>query len=258
MEAAINKETKNCLVCKKAKVHGGKQDYGLLPPRTLKTVNPFDTVHVDLIGTYQDGYYGITIVDHATRWMEVGIQPDKSYLTTAESFYREWLCRYPRPVKVINYQGTEFTGEEFQEMLRGYGIQSKPITNKNPQANAICERVHLEILNVIRCYDGIDWKKTIHYAAFAVRASYHSIINASPGQLLFGQDMITRQLYNAYWSYLSKRRFDAILADNDRENSKRLENFYNAGDHVMLRNIQAISCDASRRGTRTVYNTCSS
>ena len=47
--------------------------------------------------------------------------------------------------------------------------------------------------------------------------------------------MITRQLYNANWSYLSKRRFDAILADNDRENSKRLEHFYNTGDHVMLR-----------------------
>ena len=95
--------------------------------------------------------------------------------------------------------------------------------------------MHLEILNVIRCYDGIDWKKTIQYAAFAVRASYHIIFNASPGQLLFGQDMITRQLYNANWSYLSNRRFDAILADNDRENSKRLQRFYNAGDHVMLR-----------------------
>uniref|UniRef100_A0AAV1T408 Integrase zinc-binding domain-containing protein n=3 Tax=Peronospora matthiolae TaxID=2874970 RepID=A0AAV1T408_9STRA len=77
MEADINKETKNCLVCKKARVHGGKQDYGLLPPRTLKTVNPFDSVHADLIGSYEDGYYGITMVDHATRWLEVGIQPDK-------------------------------------------------------------------------------------------------------------------------------------------------------------------------------------
>uniref|UniRef100_A0AAV1U4K5 RNA-directed DNA polymerase n=1 Tax=Peronospora matthiolae TaxID=2874970 RepID=A0AAV1U4K5_9STRA len=235
MEAAIIKNAKDCLICKKAKVHGGKQDYGLLPPRTLKTVNPFDTVHVDLIGPYEDGHYGITMIDHATRWLEVGIQHDKTSLTTAESFDREWLCRYPRPVTVIHDLGTEFTGDEFQELLRSYGIQAKPITSKNPQANAICERVHLEILNVIRCHDGTDWKKTIHYAAFAVRASYHSILNASPGQLLFGQDMITRQLYNANWSYLSKRRFDAILADNDRENSKRLEHFYNTGDHVMLR-----------------------
>ena len=46
-----------------AKVHGGKQDYGLLPPRTLKTVKPFDVAHVDLIGSYNDGSYGITMID---------------------------------------------------------------------------------------------------------------------------------------------------------------------------------------------------
>ena len=117
-------------------------------------------------------------------------------------------------------------------MLRSYEIQDKPSTSKNPQANATCERVHLAILNVIRCHDGADWNKTIHYAVFAVRASYHSILNDSPGQLLFSQDMVTRQLFDANWSYLSKRRFDAILADNDLENSTH---FYNTGDNVMLR-----------------------
>ena len=95
--------------------------------------------------------------------------------------------------------------------------------------------MHLELLNVIRCHTGADWKKVIHYAAFAVRASYHSILNASPGQLIFGQDMISRQLHEANWSYLSKRRFQAILADNTRENTKRLVHFYHPGDHIMIR-----------------------
>ncbi|POM79703.1 Pol protein [Phytophthora palmivora] len=235
MEGFINAQIKKCLVCKRSKVHGGKQDYGLLPPRSLKTVNPWDIVHVDLIGPYEGSGYGITMIDQATRWLEVGIQSDKESLTTAESFDREWLCRYPRPRKVVYDQGPEFTGNEFQELLRSYGIKSKPITSKNPQANAICERIHSEILNVIRCYEGVYWTKAIHYAAFAVRASYHSILNASPGQLIFGQDMISRQLHDANWSYMSKRRFEAILADNDRENGKRIEHFYNPGDHVMLR-----------------------
>ena len=52
---------------------------------------------------------------------------------------------------------------------------------------------------------------------------------------MYGQDMITRQLYDANWSYMSKRRFEAILADNDRENDKRINHFYKPGDHVMLR-----------------------
>lgn len=68
-----------------------------------------------------------------------------------------------------------------------------------------------------------------------MRASYHSVLNAYPAQVLFGQDMISRQLYKANWSYMSKRRFEAILSDNNRENEKRLEHFYNAGDRVMIR-----------------------
>lgn len=80
-------------------------------------------------------------------------------------------------------------------------------------------------LNIIRCYEDVDWKKAIEYTAFAVRASYHNILNASPGQLLFEQDMISRQLHAANWSYLSKRRFEAILTYDARENSTRLEHF---------------------------------
>ncbi|OWY95652.1 Pol Polyprotein [Phytophthora megakarya] len=201
---------------KRAKVHG----YGKPPPRTLKTVDPFDIVHIDLIGPYDDGGYGVTMIDQATRWLEIGIQADRQALTTAETFDREWLCRYPRPREVVYDNGKEFIGVEFEELLRSYGIKKKPITRKNPHANAICERVHLVLLNII---------------PFAVHTSYHTILNASPGQVLFGQDMITRRLDNANWSYLSKQRFDAILADNDRENDKRLEHFYQLGDQVMVR-----------------------
>ncbi|KAE8895361.1 hypothetical protein PF003_g20769 [Phytophthora fragariae] len=51
-------------------------------------------------------------------------------------------------MQVVHDLGPEFTGEELQELLRSYGIKAKPITAKNPQANAICERMHFEIINV--------------------------------------------------------------------------------------------------------------
>lgn len=47
--------------------------------------------------------------------------------------------------------------------------------------------------------------------------------------------MITRKLYEANWSYMSKRRFDAILADNDRDNDKCISHFYSVGDNDMVR-----------------------
>lgn len=46
--------------------------------------------------------------------------------------------------------------------------------------------------------------------------------------------MILRQLHKANWSYLTRRRFDATLADNNRESEKRLAHFYQPGDHIMI------------------------
>ncbi|EGZ16114.1 hypothetical protein PHYSODRAFT_334305 [Phytophthora sojae] len=116
-------------------------------------------------------------------------------------------------------------------------IKGKPITSKNPQVNAICERVHLEIVNILRVrpdlHDQLD--VALDYAAYAIRVSYHSVLRASPAQLLFGEDMITRELHFVNWGFLSNQRFMAILRINERENMKRIQHFYKVGDQVMLR-----------------------
>ena len=140
MSTTIERFIRTCVTCKRAKLHGGKQKHGLLPPRTLQSANPFDVVHVDLIGSYERGKYSITIIDHATRWLKTGIHDNKEDVTTAESFDLEWLCRYPRPLPVVHDLGTEFTGDEFQELLRSYGINPsrlpRRILRQTPFANA--------------------------------------------------------------------------------------------------------------------------
>ena len=83
MSSAIERFIRTCVTCKREKLHGGKQQHGLLPPRMLQSAKPFDVVHVDLIGPHKHGKYGITIIDHATRWLEVGVQGNKEAVTTA-------------------------------------------------------------------------------------------------------------------------------------------------------------------------------
>ncbi|EEY63049.1 uncharacterized protein PITG_14690 [Phytophthora infestans T30-4] len=64
---------------------------------------------------------------------------------------------------------------------------------------------------------------------------YHSVLRGSQAQLLFGEEMITRQLHFASWNFLFNQRFMAIMQENDRENMKRLQHFYRVGVLVMLR-----------------------
>ncbi|GMF29528.1 unnamed protein product [Phytophthora lilii] len=238
MEAAVAKYVKSCMACKRAKLHAGQQQHGHLPPTPMSnTDRPFDVVHMDLVGPFPRNNYCLTAIEQQFRWLEAILQKGKTSAVTALSFERVWLCRYPRPKLVVHDQGSEFTGDEFQLLLSLIVIKDKPITAKNPQANAICERVHLEIMNIIRVRPDLNnqLEVALDYAAYAIRASYHSVLRASPAQLLFREDMITRQLHFANWNFLSKQRFMAIMQDNERENMARLQHFYRVGDHVMLR-----------------------
>ena len=88
---------------------------------------------------------------------------------------------------------------EFAKMVKNdYGIKTKPITSRNPQANAIIERVHQTLGNIIRTFEthssDIDeddpWSGILSAASFAIRATYHTTLRATPTQLVFGRDAI--------------------------------------------------------------------
>ncbi len=103
---------------------------------------------------------------------------------------QEWFSRYPWPTQVSFDRGKEFIGHDFQDMLKNdYGVTRKPITTRNPQANAIIERVHQVIANIIRTYELQDnyldeanpWKGILSATAFAVRSTFHTTLKNTPG-----------------------------------------------------------------------------
>ena len=87
--------------------------------------------------------------DEATTFPEIAVLQDKSMLTVAQIFDKQWLSRYPRPMQVIFDNGGEFK-QEFTDMLESYGINKKPTTVKNPQSNSRHERMHQTIVEMIR------------------------------------------------------------------------------------------------------------
>ncbi|GMF34866.1 unnamed protein product [Phytophthora fragariaefolia] len=84
--------------------------------------------------------------------------------------------------------GIRFTGDEFQALLLSTPIKDKPITAKNTPVNVIYERVHMEIMNLLRARPDLNdqLEVVVDYAAYAIRASYHTVLRASPAQLLYG------------------------------------------------------------------------
>jgi hypothetical protein len=207
---------------------------------------------IDLIGPYQIRKKGkktlickcVTMFDPATGWFEMHQYDDKQSITIANIAEQEWFSRYPWPTQITFDRGGEFIGHEFQNMIKNdYGIKKKPITVRNPQANAIVERIHQVIGNIIRTFELQEnyldeddpWKGILSATAFAVRATYHTTLKKSPGQLVFGRDMIFKIQHIPNWEFIRENKQRIIAKNNKNENAKCIPHTYEVGHKVLLR-----------------------
>jgi hypothetical protein len=83
--------------------------------------------------------------------------------------------------------------------------------------------------------DGNDpWASFLASAAFAIRSTYHTTLGASPGQLVFGRDMLLPIKFKAKWAEIKARCQDEIRHNNERENKGRKDHNYKVGDQILL------------------------
>jgi len=250
MRRRIKEYIEGCNHCAMYKYSG--QGYGHVPPRN-DTATPWEDVAVDTIGPWTVPIQGgprlqikaLTIVDVATTLSECTRVENMTADHTALTFSTTWLARYPKPVRVIHDQGSEFVGFGFQQLLQNEDITPVPTTVKNPQANAICERLHKTVENSLNTYlrhqvpanvasatELID--ALIAAAQRAIRSAVHSTMKISPGSLVFHRDMLLPIPIMADYNLLRERRQALIDHNNARENRKRLFKDYQVGDQVLL------------------------
>jgi transposase InsO family protein len=128
-----------------------------------------------------------------------------------DAFHNNWLCRYPRPIQVTFDNGSEFKSV-FKEMCDNLGITCRPTTSYNPQGNSIIERIYQVMGNMLRAFEleerELDpddtWNEFLQACDFGIRSTFHTPLQASPGQLLFGRDMIHDIRFQANWDMAVK------------------------------------------------------
>jgi hypothetical protein len=146
---AVCKKCKQCQLSKPKLCKLGK-----LPPKEPEVI-PWETVCIDLIGPYTIGkgkkethLHCLTMIDPATGWFEISEVEDKTSAEIANLFEILWINRYPWPQQVVMDRGREFMGDVISLLKNEYGINRRPITTRNPQANAMIERAHQTIHNI--------------------------------------------------------------------------------------------------------------
>ena len=79
------------------------------------------------------------------------------------------------------------------------------------------------------------WKGVLSAVIFALRAIYHTTLQATPMQLVFGTDEMLNIQFQADWKYIKNRKQKIIHKNSQRESSKQIKHKYELGDKVLYR-----------------------
>ena len=118
---------------------------------------------------------------------------------------------------------------------------SRPVS-KNPQANAILERVH-QVIMVMLCTAEVDMADSVDTSdidsfltnvAWAIHSTYHTVLKASPGAAIFGQDMLFDIPFLADWNTIGDYRQRQTDLNTECENRTCKDWDYKVGDKVLL------------------------
>jgi hypothetical protein len=227
----IQEYVKNCLKCQVNKRHKhkyGKVPTKLVMQNPWEAlcvdlIGPYTLKGQD--GTEID-FMCLTMIDPATSWLEIIELPvvetsaiptgtrehkgmsthttpkvpyfDKSSAMISTLVNMTWFSQYPRCQHVIYDNGSEFK-LHFEVLCDTYGIKRKLTSVKNPQANAILEQVHQVIMAMLRTseldmaasVDASDVDTFLTNVTWAIRSIYHTVLKASPGEAIFGRDMLS-------------------------------------------------------------------
>jgi hypothetical protein len=144
---------------------------------------------------------------------------------------------------MIHVNGSEFK-LHFLALCKTYGIKRKPTSIKNPTANAILERIHAVFINM-RHTAKLDMAKVINAsdigifladATWAICSTHHTVLKASPGAAIFGQDMLFDIPFITDWKKNGEHRQKLTDLNTVRENEGRIDYDYKVGQKILVRN----------------------
>ena len=136
-------------------------------------------------------------------------------------------------------------------------IKDVPTTSRNPQANAICKRMHQTVGNILCTLLHVNPPNTVgaskeliaealSTAMHAMRSSVHTTFGSSPGSLVFNQDMFLNIPLIADWHTITNKR-EHLVNKNLRRANKKRRRFDYASNQQVLKKLH----DPTKLGDRT-------
>jgi hypothetical protein len=168
---------------------------------------------------------------------------DKTSAQISNLVYKCWFSRYPHCQYLI-YNNRSEIKLHFRALCATYGIKRKLTSIKNPTANAILEHIHAVFTIRLRTAE-LDMAKSVSTSdidiflsdtAWAIRSTHHTVLKASPGAAIFGQDMLFDIPFIADWKKIGEHRQRLTDLNTTLENESRIAYDYKVGQKILVQN----------------------
>ena len=189
------------------------------------------------------------MTDPSTGWFKIVQCNNKQAATIEKQVEKTQLCRYLLPTIITYNRENEFLGQAFinNSIKHLYGIKDKCTTTENPQANSIIKIIHQVIEKLVRTFDlknnyldkDNPQSGILSDTYFAVQRTYHTMLQSTPGQLVFGRDRILNNPLIEDWEDIRLHKQKIINKNNQLKNKNRKPQTYRIRDKVLVRNKKA-------------------
>ena len=133
------------------------------------------------------------MIDHHTRWVELVAMRTPDAAVIAEVIFKEWISRWGVPRTILSDNGKEFNNAMLAQLCNIYGISKVFCAPYHPRGNSIVESYMRSLRSTLHtCVQHFkcEWDQVLSAAAFAYRATPHTITRYSPYFLVSGQNMV--------------------------------------------------------------------
>jgi hypothetical protein len=96
--------------------------------------------------------------------------------------------------------------------------------------------LHTAELDMAESVNVSDIDNFLSDAAWAVCSTHHTVLKASPGAAIFGQDMLFDIRFIADWKKIGEHRQKLTYVNTAHENEGRIDYDYKVGQKILVRN----------------------
>ena len=160
------------------------------PPLIIQPLpaHVWETVNVDYLGPFPNGYYLFVIVDQRSKYPAVEFLRNTS-MNSLRPALENLFSVYGIPDNLISDNRLPFFSREFYEFLLETGVNHKCITPLWPQANGQAERFMPSLTKIAKTaiLERKDWKIETYKFLAAYRNTPHPSTKVAPSDMMFNR-----------------------------------------------------------------------